>query len=906
MADNGTLSYATLTNQNAITVNGQQIYDRSAYLSDNQRAALNARTYDEANKYGYSLQNQNQLYQLQGNLESLGTQYRTSAIKAAQGVGEPKSPTLVTAPTTTTTSTPQPYLTKEVNFTSGYSGFGNDLVKNRMTNATAGSNSGGPSFVTQRAGVEQDVLSTDDFSKNDSIPFAMTYGTNTGGPNFSGVDGKQYQVTNTIGVDLFNPDNRALLQKNIQGGLYTTAGDALTGKVNPVYEAQYGYSTNKGLSPYGIAPITFTPIPKADQQAFALRQEGINALGFLRSTSPFGAVDKFLVSDTQAYNALPSFLQSKERFTYANPLGTADMPNPYNYGFTLNPVKAGLQGQGLAVSTTFNVLRGVADIPKDVVNTPLVFGKELEIGAGIGLLTGGVAGGFTSYAERKGFGTAAKSGGEAALTALGTATTVINPYGTGRNLPATAAGIGGFKAGFESIAPTKVEFLGITKGEIEPRINVNDNTIGGVGLGTAKVRTTVFGVDKGISEIPTGIQLSGQRAANNVFLTDINAQGLASVNNRNIVFSQDYTGALRINPKSSVLSVISGDKETIFLSATTKVKTNPLDIVEQGKKPVYFESIEGVASKSATLTRNPSGVYEVTSVGKTKSIVQPLVYNKQQAFGIIEDNPILYSRNLGVTQTSSAGGVSLRFANRGFNLLASSGRYTEPSIIKLSSTSVFESRKGMLSFGDTTTQQGTSTGFRGGVLGTPATVSVEGLPVGTSTSISSGYTFLSVPRSYEPQGFRTNNPRELNTFSMPVTSFVPTTKIYRTTPSIDTIPTTIKIPRTDTTPVFSTSIARITDTVPQQDFIQTTNPAITPLPSFVGFPSTPPPTPAPVIIPNIVFGPSGPSGVFGTGRKQKYKYAPSLTATVFNIRGKQPKRALGGFEVRPLTRKGVF
>lgn len=186
---------------------------------------------------GQLVRNPNELEVLKSNVES-AARSRGESFKDAYY--NKKEATLVTAPTSTTpSSSPPVYTTKEVLFdssTGSYSGKGSQVFANEIDKAIYGSGSTlSAGFVnnnTQRSSVSQEVSSQ---------------------ANYENVKGEQFAVKNISGVDLFSQQNRSTISSGISAGLYATAGDVISGKTNPVVSSEYGMSTSNGLVPFSIA-----------------------------------------------------------------------------------------------------------------------------------------------------------------------------------------------------------------------------------------------------------------------------------------------------------------------------------------------------------------------------------------------------------------------------------------------------------------------------------------------------------------------------------------------------------------------------------------------------------------------------------------------------------------------------
>lgn len=82
----------------------------------------------------------------------------------------------------------------------------------------------------------------------------------------TGIATKTPTATQTAiqGRDMNDPAVRAALREQINQGLYSNAGDAISGRINPVFTPQYGYSTKQGQIVYTITPTTRNNINQKD------------------------------------------------------------------------------------------------------------------------------------------------------------------------------------------------------------------------------------------------------------------------------------------------------------------------------------------------------------------------------------------------------------------------------------------------------------------------------------------------------------------------------------------------------------------------------------------------------------------------------------------------------------------
>jgi hypothetical protein len=728
-------------------------------------------------------------------------------------------------------------------------------------------------------------------------------------PNFEMTTGQQVIAGQRFsGVDLFNPDNRNALTTGIQGGLYSTAGEALSGTTNPLFSPLYGESTNKGAVPFSIAPLNFTPTPAKDTATMKEHSDALGAISFFNNMKYFNPAG-FVIKDKgleQQYQELPGFLKNGERLNYTNPLGEKDIVAPSSG----NPF---VNFNNQLATTSFNVLRGAADIPKDFANTPLVEAKKLTIGAGVGVGLGVLSGGSLNAIAASGGVARAElfeSAGTVALGALAGYSAETNPYGFGRSLPETTVGALTFGAGFQSMSGTKVVFSGVERGQLEPRLT--DDGILGVGQGSVKASVVRYGVTGEAVDLPTVVTLEATPLARrNEYLADVKLQGGGTVDGQAVSFSEDFTGGLRVNAKSSRLALTTPEKDTVFLAGTTSVKQSGLDYVTPGEKSSFVGVIEGVNSKTAVFRENDAGVLESSTGGKSKMLVDPLSYNKQNALGVIRNERVDYSSNFGVTVSRPSGGASLEFANRGFRLLERTGRYNAPSIeFTPRGVGMLSSRKGQLSFGSGQEEmfsQSVPSFSRGNVLGNPATISLQGLPLREQGISNFRSPLLSLPGGLK------------NTFRSPVaqgTFRLPTAGLsYRQ--GLSNAQTPFRIPassfdsglislsrvRQDITPSFD--VVRIPAQVQgQEQVLRDPEPRGSGFGGFVGPGDVPPP---PIVGGGFGLPTFGPPGFFtpsGRAKKRGFKYVPSLTAISFDIHGRQPRGPLTGIETRPLPLKG--
>lgn len=693
----------------------------------------------------------------------------------------------------------------------------------------------------------------------------------------------------------------------VNSGKYSTAGSLFAG-VTASSMASFG-----AASPVASAS-SFGSRARSSILSFGQGEAGF--FGAVKRASVVPYVGLFAAGDAQSRAATGS--KNPNRLLYSNPLNTTSFNAFVDRGntvpFYFNPTA---KITGSVVKSTFGVASGIVDFPNEVVKDPYGSARKATIVTGLSYIGGQATGAVVSRV-------AARSVAKASFIDTGLKTvlggtlayqTATDPVSVGREAPYIILGGVAFEKAFTARAPSRVEFAGFERtnprSEQLPKFFETETTIrpqefAAVGRGKAKFSVIEYGQQRTVTSDVLSVTRGGRA------YSQTTGRALNRYNVEQSTSFSDFTfkGKPYRIPAYEQSGYVSG-KETALvdrrgfvtlsrqarnLDPTNRVGLTKFATVEREYGEVYQTFGERFSRRgsnqiavSQTFTRGNvetgfgydvfklqrRGVVDVFSNGRSRARTVPyrlgsrserfefvtvLGRDKSLSGSIIRDIKPFERRAIGKLQErgllQERFGFDAKLGRRGE--LVSSFRELNPRIIEKPR---YTSRSPRLQFYQELSVPNISRSLFSGFRFIPGTVS-------SSRQRSSG---------------------ALASFASQRSGLVSTQDVIvqpRNRSLID-VRSTQSVLQSSAVTTRSIQLSRLQPL--QSSFTILVDPDIPPpeLPGFGGF-GVP------------LFGVGGGRSVSGSGRGRKFKYAPSLNAVIFNIKGRKENKRLTGFETRPI------
>lgn len=679
---------------------------------------------------------------------------------------------------------------------------------------------------------------------------------------------------------------REALSQGAKSGSFATAGALFTGVI-----AQSNSQQSKENNFSRLA--SFAPAASDGQSFFG----GIKKAA-ISGPIPFAmAVDKTasIYGDT---------LKNESRSFYTNPLNVTAFNQAVD-----STVPNTLFGSKKTIKTAYGDVSGLINFPNRLYQDPVgatktaipTVGLSFIGGLGTGQVVKSIAARSVSRAAF--FDTSLKVGFGGLLLYQNQK----DPVSVGENLPYIAAGGFAFQKGFSSVAPTSVKFAGFERtnprSERVPRFFESETAIRpqefvSVGRGRAAFDVVEFGKPSRVTSDVLSVTRGGRA------YSQTTGRALGSYN---VKQSTSFDG-FKVAGKDYNIPVL---EQSGYIMGKETALVDRSGFITLSKQARNLNPTERIGlTKLATRDREYAEIYQVAGARfKTKPRGMLSVdrtfsrANVETGFGFdvfkLRRQPVIRGRIGGRVQPTALGSRSERFEfntilGREKSLIGKIERPARPferQAVKrlrsrgfLSAESQPMGRRGelTLSFEQPKTisrQRYTSRAPRVRFyqdLSTPRLSSSLLSKAPFSTLSSSRLSFDKGPASILGQQAAS---RSITTVDVTSRSLITPFLDVRSTQNIDTR----SLIRTDT----------LLRTQPFQSSTIDTVPDVPVPPDFPGG--------GPFGVP--LFGPPGGGSSGGRGRGRAFKYAPSLNALIFNIKGRKEKKRLTGFETRPILQQ---
>lgn len=710
---------------------------------------------------------------------------------------------------------------------------------------------------------------------------------------------------------------RDVLRDAVGGGEYATAGALFGGVISKSQAAQQSRETAvASFAPVGgdsfrsrvAGAALFTGSLFNDTKTRLSSAQPFSTPNSVKSAFLAGPIP-FALSTEKTAGLYGNTFTNESRSLYTNPLNVTS----FNQFVDTNVINTPGVPTRTILKSSYGIASGVVDAPNIAYQNPYGSAKKVVATVGLSFIGGMGVGQVVKTVATRSIAKASfvDAGIKSGFGALLGYQAVTNPVGLGREAPYVLAGGAAFQSGFSTVAPTSVAFnsyerLNPVKEKLPKYFNsetsIRPQEFASVGRGRAIFDVVEFGVSRRVISDVLSVTTGGRAYSKKTG----RALGSYNVEQTTSFSSFNVRGKEFGVPDYKQFGYVGG-KETVLVD-----RSGLITVSRQARNLSPTERVG--LTKVSTPSREFGEVYKVFGErmrvkGRDRVLVESAFTraNVESGFGYdafkIRRSAVI-NANIGRTRAratpSSLGSRSERFE---FNTVLGREKVLSGNLLRKSRPL---DRRAIAQLGERGFVGTESFGFGGSrsgqltVFSEPVAVRSRSLPRYSSRAPRvQFYQDLATPRLSASVGSRS----PLSTFSGAVggRSSMMTPPSSASTRAVGLV-SFVDVSSRSVSVVDSRSVQSVgTSSLTRLDLASVSSSSFFPQSPMVVEPPVEPPGFVGGGFPGVPLFGVGRGGVSnGRGRGRSFKYAPSLNALIFNIKGKKENKRLTGFETRPI------